>query len=129
MQNNLVNAVNKIVEVKINSFTSTNSTIGIVSNEPSGFGCKVKINDEEFECTIPEHLHPWIQKDDIVILQDLFGNGQKRVVVGKTGQLQQSPSLVFYDKKQKKNTSGVDGLFNSEGNKTKIIGTVGKGGS
>lgn len=129
MQNSLVDAVNKIVDVKMGSLSTTNSTIGIVSSEPSGFSCTVKINNEEFECTIPEHLHPWIQKDDIVILQDLYGNGQKRMIIGKTGQLQQSPSLVFYDKKQKKNTSGVDGLFDSEGNKTKIIGTVGKGGS
>lgn len=128
MQNAMFDAISKVVDVKMGTMSTTGSTIGVVSSEPIGFTCNVKINDEEFECTIPEHLHPWIQKDDIVIIQDLYSNGQKRIVTGKTGQLQQSPSLVFYDPKQKKNTSGVDGLFDSEGKKTNLIGTV-KGAS
>ena len=129
LQSNLLKAMDKLVDVKLGSMSTTNSTIGVVSSDESNYTCKVKINEEEFECTIPEHLHSWIQKDDIVIVQDLYSNGQKRMIVGKTGQVQQSPSLVFYDKDKDKNTSGVDGLFDSEGNKTTRIGTVVKGDS
>lgn len=124
LHSNLFTAVDKIVEVKMSAMTTTNSTVGVVSSDPEGFTCKVKLNNEEYVCTIPEHLHSWIQKNDIVIIQDLYNNGQKRMVIGKTGQVQESPSLVFYDKDKKKLTSGVDGLFDSEGNKTIQIGTV-----
>lgn len=120
----LVDSVDQIVSARVSSITTTNSIIGVVSENPDGFNCKVKIKMDEVTCIIPEHLHSWIQKDDIVIIQDLYNDGQKRMITGKTGQLQSSPSLVFYDKDEDKNTSGVDGLFDKEDNLTGLLGTV-----
>lgn len=120
----LVDSVDQIVSARVSSMTTTNSIIGVVSENPDGFNCKVKIKMDEVTCIIPEHLHSWIQKDDIVIIQDLYNDGQKRMITGKTGQLQSSPSLVFYDKDEDKNTSGVDGLFDKEDNLTGLLGTV-----
>lgn len=121
----LATSVKKIVENALNDFTTTNSVVGVVTEDPNAFSANVKINNEVFECTLPEHLHSWIQKDDIVIIQDLFNNGQKKVITGKTGQLQKTPSLVFYDSSKDRLTSGVDGLFDEKGNKQDIMGTVG----
>lgn len=39
------------------------------------------------------------------------------MVTGKTGQLQSSPSLVFFNPKSERLESGVDGVFDSDGEK------------
>ena len=53
----------------------------------------------------------------IVIVQDLYNNKQRLMVTGKTGQLQSSPSLVFFNPKSERLESGVDGVFDSSGDK------------
>ena len=65
---------------------------------------------------MPEHLHSWIQKDDIVVIQDLYGDGSKKVVTGKTGSRNTSPSLVFYDDETNMNISGVEVVYDEKGN-------------
>lgn len=123
IQDNIIASIDKLISSRIDAIQTTNSTVGVVSKDPVGFECEVKIKNEIFTCVIPEHLHSWIQKDDIVIIQDLYNNGQKRLITGKTGQLQDTPSLVFFNNKSKA-ISGVDGLFDNEGNKTRYLGTA-----
>lgn len=111
MQKQIFDSIQTAIDSSISKINTTNSTIGLVSEDPDGFICNVKINSEIVECSLPEHLHSWIQKDDIVIVQDLYNNSQKRVVTGKTGQINKSPSLVFEDASDMKLKSGVDGMF------------------
>lgn len=124
VQVQVVNAIEKVVDIKLNGLSTTNSTIGYLVNEPRGFDCTVSISGEEYECMLPEHLHTWIQKDDIVIVQDLYGDGRKKVITGKTGSRQQVPPLVFYDDAKERNISGRDGIFDESGNKLDGVGTV-----
>lgn len=116
VQKKIIDSISMAVEAGINSFSTTNSTTGIVKDMPIGFSCNVELNGEIVECILPEHLHSWIQKGDIVVVQDLFNNGQKRMVVAKTGELiPEHPSIVFADMSTGKIMSGVDGVFTADG--------------
>ena len=123
-QKGIVTAIEKVVDSKLYGLSTTNSLIGIVIEEPRGFDCKVSIRGQEFECTLPEHLHTWIQKDDVVIVQDLYGDGRSKIITGKTGTVHKQPSIVFFDKEKEKNISGRDGLFDESGNRVDALITV-----
>lgn len=118
-QDNLIKAIETVVDIKLNAYKNPSNTVGIVVSEPSGFECIVEINKEQINCLLPEHLQTWVQKDDIVSVQDLYGNGQRLMVIGKTGKKGGDPSIVF--SRDDKNISGVDGAFTEEGR----IGTTG----
>lgn len=122
LQKKMVDTIVSIVDAKLNRNTTTNSRFGYVVNDPEGFSAIVSINGEEYQCTLPEHLHTWVQKDDVVIIQDLFGNGSKLVITGKTGSRMETPQLVFFD--EDKAVSGVDVLIDEKGNKVNSAGTI-----
>lgn len=124
MQKSVVESIRTIVDMEISKISKTDSQIGVIQSDPLGFSCKVMIGEYTYTCQLPEHLHTWIQKDDIVIVQDLYGDGAKKIVTGKVGQKQESPSLVFYDEEEGRNISGVDGLFDEMGSKKDEYGTV-----
>lgn len=125
VQQAIVESIEQIVDSKLSSQSTTTSIIGVIMEEPKGFDVVVKINNEEHDATLPEHLHTWVQKDDVVILNDLYGDGRLLMVSGKTGSIQKSPSLVFYDKDQDRNISGRDGIFDEQGEKLNVTATVG----
>lgn len=114
MQDRLIDTMTDIVDYKISQLDFVNNKIGYVKSEPIGYKCIVSINDNDIECLLTEHLQTWIQKDDIVLVQDIYGTGDKLVVIGKTGSMMKSPSLVFYDEKIKKNIGGRDGVFQDD---------------
>lgn len=124
-QKKILDAISVVVKAEMEKQTTTNSIIGFVIADPIGFDCTVNVGGQEYACQVPEHLHSWIQKDDIVIIQDLYGDGSKKVVTGKTGSRNASPSLVFYDESVGKNVSGVDVVYDEMGNvKMDTFGTV-----
>ena len=127
LQRDIVNAIKIVVNGELSKNTHTSSLIGIIKDEPIGFDCVVTINGQDMDCQLPEHLHTWIQKNDIVIVQDLYGNGSKKVVTGKTGSVNPSPSLVFHDEALGKNISGRDMVFDEQGNKMDTFGTIQEG--
>lgn len=125
VQKSIVTSIKAVVDAEIGKINTTSSQIGTILEDPSGFDCRVKIGIEEYTCQLPEHLHTWIQKDDIVIVQDLYGNGAKKVVTGKTGSTNKGSSLVFYSEEENKLIGGVDAIFDEEGNeKLNTYGTV-----
>lgn len=124
LQKAIIEAIDKSVVHKMAKNRTTNSQIGVVVDDPVGYDVKVLIGRNELSCRLPEHLHTWIQKDDIVIVQDLYGNGSQRIITGKTGERNESPSLVFYDEDTDRNISGRDAIFDDEGNKLSTYGTV-----
>ena len=115
-QKNILDAITVVVKAEMGKQSTTNSLVGFVVANPVGFDCTVDVGGREYYCQLPEHLHSWIQKDDIVVIQDLYGDGSKKVVTGKTGSRNASPSLVFYDDETNMNISGVDVVFDDEGN-------------
>lgn len=115
LQEKIIETVETIVDYKIRNFTTPSNTIGVVREEPNGFDCLVKINQDEITCLLPEHLQTWIQKGDVVLIQDLYGDGSRYTVTGKTGSVMESPQLVFTDEETGRNISGVDGIFDDEG--------------
>lgn len=106
IQKNLIKSVNTIVESKINEQPTPRNLVGIVVQDPSGYKCIVKVNETEYTCTLPEHLHDWISKDDIVYVQDLYGNGANLTIIGSSGSTRDQ-TLVISDEKKKHNISGV----------------------
>lgn len=125
MQRNIIGAMQELIKVELGKQQSTSSKIGFVVKDPKGFQCTVSINGQEIDCQLPEHLHSWIQKDDVVIIQDLYGDGSKKVVTGKTGARHSAPSLVFFDEESGRNISGVDIVHDESGiGKLNAYGTV-----
>lgn len=125
IQKGIIEAIKTVVESELGSSTTTSSKIGYVVENPSGYDCIVAIGGQNYSCQIPEHLHSWVQKDDVVIIQDLYGDGVKRVVTGKTGSRNSAPSLVFYDEEKERNVSGVDIIVDEiDGSNIDTFGTV-----
>lgn len=106
----LIDVIDQIVNKKLDSYNNTTSMFGVLIEDPDAFEGKVKISDDIYTCTIPEYLHTWLQKDDVVIVQDLFNDGRKKTIIGKTGKTRVTdPSLVFY--RDGHNFAGTDGVF------------------
>ena len=117
MQENIIKAIRTVVGAEMQSMNATKSTIGIVLENPKNYKAKVKINDDVFEAIVPEHVHHWIQKDDVVVIRDLYNDKKKLVIEGKTGHIGGEPQLVFSDARDTdKYVSGVDGVFDENGN-------------
>ena len=117
MQDNVIKAIRTVVEAELRTLNATKSTIGVVVEDPKNYKAKVKINDDIYEAIVPEHAHHWIQKDDVVIIKDLYNDKKKLVIDGKTGHTSGEAQLVFSDSRDpNKYVSGVDGIFDEDGN-------------
>lgn len=106
IQDSLLEAIDIMVSDSIKKAKYTSSSIGKVKlvKLPE---CVVALADNEITCLLPEHLHDWIQKDDIVIIQDLYNDNTKKAVVGKVGS-SRPVSFVMHDEEKGKGVSGVD---------------------
>lgn len=113
LQGKIIETIETVVNYKIRNVSYPSNAVGVVKEEPEGFDCLVKINQDELTCLLPEHLQTWIQKGDVVLVQDLYGDGSRYTVTGKTGTTLGAPSLVFTDEETGKNISGVDGIFDT----------------
>lgn len=96
-QKAFVDSVNTLIDKKIKSNNTTTSKIGIVQGIPSGFSVDVKVGENSYLCSIPEHLHTWIFEGDVVTIQDLYNNGQNRVIVSKQGSIYDDEVNLLYD--------------------------------
>lgn len=105
-QEKIIEGVGVIVDSKMKEVEMPKNQIGRVTANPSGYDCNVLIYGTEFSCTIPEHLHDWISKDDMVIVQDLYGNGSQMIVIGSHGSARKQ-TLVINDEKKERLVSGV----------------------
>lgn len=110
IQDSLLEAIDIMVSDSIKKAKYTSSTIGKVKSVKLP-DCVVTLADNEVTCVLPEHLHNWIQKDDIVIVQDLYNDNSKKTVVGKVGS-SRPVSLVIFDEAVGKDISGVDATEN-----------------
>lgn len=95
LQDSLLKAIDIMVSDGIKKANYTSSTIGKVK-AVSLPDCTVSISNNDITCIIPDHLHDWIVLDDIVIVQDLYGDNTKKAIIGKVGSARPA-SLVMYD--------------------------------
>ena len=125
MQGKIIETIDSIVKHRINEYATPSNRIGVVIEEPEGFDCIVKSGIDTITCLLPEHLQTWIQKNDVVLIQDLYGDGSRYTITGKTGSTMETPQLVFSDQETGKNISGVDGIFDKEtGERLNTAGTI-----
>lgn len=111
IQKSILETIDILVADSIKKASYTSSAIGKVKLVmlPE---CIVVLPDNEITCILPEHLHDWIQKDDIVIVQDLYNDNSKKAVVGKVGSSRPT-SFVMYDEAIGRSVSGVDATEDS----------------
>lgn len=109
LQDSLLEAINILVREQVKSTKYTASNYGIVKSV-KGFDCIVDIQGNELKCVLMEHLHDWIQVDDIVIVQDLYNDNTKKAVIGKVG-TSRPTSFTIYDSNKEKAVSGVEELY------------------
>ena len=117
VKQSILDSIDILVTKRISQMNTTKSLVGIVVENPQGFDVKVKINEDVHTCLLGEHLHHWIQKDDVVVVQDLYNDRQHLTVIEKTGNISPDAQLVFEDNRAPGNhISGVDGVFDEEDN-------------
>lgn len=114
IQNSLLRAIDTIVEQRVESSEKTISKIGIVRSV-KGFDAEVEIQGALSTCVLPEHLHDWIDVDDIVVVQDLYGNNSNKVITGKTGTTR-ADSFTIFDEGTNKSVSGVERIYDTTSN-------------
>lgn len=94
-QEQLLEAMRTIARQEAKKGSGPQISVGVVCDDPQGYKClvdfqyhlKMKEDDKQAqkECILPEHLHTWISKGDIVFVTDISGNGGPLVVTGSSG--------------------------------------------
>lgn len=116
-QKNILKAVETIVDQRVSRQKGPLVQVGTVAEDPAGYKCIVNIQGTEKTCTLPEHLHDWISKDDIVYVTDIKGNGSDLVVTGSSGSLK-GQTLVINDEEKSHLISGVTKFEDENGKLT-----------
>lgn len=111
-QQDLIDGINALIDGRLKGINVPKTIVGTVVQDPAGFDCIVKIYGTEKNTILPEHLHDWVSKDDIVIVQDTKGDGSEMVIIGSSGSTRDN-SLVIEDTKKKHYISGVTKLEDS----------------
>lgn len=114
IQASILKAIDIVVSKNIKETKYTASNVGLVRTV-SGFDCTVEVQGSELSCVLMEHLHDWIQEDDIVIIQDLYNDNTKKAVIGKIG-TSRPTSFTIYDDQKGKSVSGVEQLYDTTTN-------------
>lgn len=116
-QKSILDAIKVIASQEVKRNSGPTVKVGIVTEDPQGYKCIVNIQGTEKTCTLPEHLHDWISKDDIVYVTDINGNNSEWVVTGSSGSTRDQ-TLVVNDEDKGKLTGGVTKLEDTDGNLT-----------
>ena len=119
LQKGIIDTVDVVVDSKVSRLNIPQTYVGVVVQDPEGYKCIVEINKVERTCTLPEHLHNWISKDDIVYVQDAMGNGQEWVVTGSSGSTRKQTMVISNNQEGKGDlVSGVTKFADDNGNLT-----------
>lgn len=105
-QQNILEAIRTIAKQEVNRSSGPIIEVGVVVGDPQGYECIVEIQGTEKTCVLPEHLHDWISKDDIVFVTDTNGNGANLVVTGSSGS-KRDQTLVVNDESKNRLVGGV----------------------
>lgn len=114
VQNSLISTIQTVAGEQIRNINFTKSFTGIVK-KIDGLSCVVEIFGSDSDCIIPHNLLPFIDKDDIVIIQDIANNGIKRIVQGVISSLHKD-MFHIYDPIENRIVSSVMRLWDEETN-------------
>lgn len=81
-QESIVQAIETIVQQMIDDTSYTSSSVGVVT-DIQGLDCKVKIFEKDVSCTLLEHMVGKVYVGDVVVVQDLYNDGQSKYVQSK----------------------------------------------
>lgn len=107
MQTAIIDSINILVEDKINKLNYVKFRQGVVLSV-DGYSCIVRIAETDFECKLMEHLHSWIEPQDVVNVE-VGGNGTELFVSGKIGTTKTN-SFVVEDATTSNYVSGIEGV-------------------
>lgn len=114
IQDKILSSINEVVQGSVKSLNIPKIYVGTVVQDPVGYKCIVNIYNSDKETILPEHLHDWISKDDIVLVQDTNGQGTNLVIIGSSGSTR-AQTLVVHDNESKHNISGVTKIEDEDG--------------
>ncbi|MDY7043701.1 hypothetical protein RVS70_05730 [Virgibacillus sp. M23] len=114
LQDSILKSIDILVKENIKNTKYTASNVGLVKSI-AGFDCTVEIQGVELSCILFEHLHDWIQVDDIVIVQDLYNDSSKKTIVGKIG-TSRPTSFTIFDTEKGRSISGVEQVYDTSNN-------------
>lgn len=114
IQESLLKGVEIMVDSKFSNYQLPKNLIGKVVENPNGYDCSVSIFETIYTCTLPEHLHDWLSKDDMVIVQDIYGDGSNMIIIGSHGSTRKQ-TLTINDENKGKLVSGVTQFEGKDG--------------
>jgi hypothetical protein len=83
IQNSIIEAIQIIAKERLKNVNFTKSYTGIVKTiDFENNKAMVEIFADNYECIVPHNLSSFIDKDDIVIVQDINNNKFKMVIQG-----------------------------------------------
>ena len=113
-QKQIIDAITVIAQEEAKKARGPKVEVGVVVQDPTGYQCIVRIQNTEKTCILPEHLHAWISKDDIVLVTDTNGTGANLVVTGSTGSTRDQ-TLVVNNEKTQRLEGGVTKFVETDG--------------
>lgn len=111
-QESIIESIRTIAGEKLKNVNFTKSYTGIVRSV-DGLNCIVEIFGSDSECIIPQNLSSFVEKDDIVIIQDIANNRFKRIVQGVISSLNKD-MFHIYDPIEDKIISSIMQLWDEE---------------
>ncbi len=120
IQDSLIKSIQLLAGDKINSLNFTKSFSGrVVKIEETS--CLVDAHGQSYDCIIPTNLLNHVSVEEIVVVQDLQGNNQRRIVQGVISSL--GSEIHVYDPIQDEIISSKLSLWN-EGSGEEVFGIV-----
>jgi hypothetical protein len=114
IQNSIIEAIQIVAGERLRNVNFTKSYTGIIKSidfeNNKGI---VEIYESEYECIIPHNLTSFVDKDDIVIVQDIDNNRFKYVVQGVISSTNKD-MFHIYDTIEDKIISSVLQLWDEE---------------
>jgi hypothetical protein len=112
IQNSLIESIKIIAGEKLSNVNFTKSFTGVVK-EVNGLLCTVEILGSNSECIIPHNLASFINKDDIVVVQDISNTNGQKIVQGVISSI--NPDIFhIYDPVEDKIVSSAEQLWDEE---------------
>lgn len=112
VQNSLIQAIQIMAGEKLKNVNFTKSYTGVVRSV-NGSTATVEILGTNSECIIPMNLASYIDKDDVVIVQDINNSNAQKIIQGVIASTQQW-MFHIYDPVEDKIVSSVLQLWDED---------------
>lgn len=94
LQNSLIETIKIVAGERLKNVNFTKSYTGLVKEMYDNVAV-VEIFESDYECMIPHNLSSYIEKNDIVIVQDISNNRFKKIVLGVISSLNKDMFHIY----------------------------------